>query len=118
VGLTETAEKTTYALSFQGGYTEDYFSAQNLGFTKYYRAYGAINHRLSERMSVGFTGSLGRPTYSDRKDWIWDIRGNASYVLFKWLTVAFVPSYSEDHSSLNTFNYCDYRGMFRVTATF
>ena len=29
-------EKTTYTLSFEGGYTEDYITAQNLGFTKTY----------------------------------------------------------------------------------
>ena len=119
LNLTKSAKRTNYTLSFQGGYTEDYFTAQNLGFTKYYRAYGTINHQMTEKMTVGLTGSLERATHgSDRKDWIWGIWGNASYAPLRWLTVSLVPSYTECHSAVDIFNYRDYRGMFKITAAF
>jgi hypothetical protein len=119
VSLTQRAEKTTYVLYFQGGYTEDYFTAENLGFTKYYRAIGTITHQLMERMTLGLSGTGERAKYvSDRKDWIWGISGNASYALLKWLSISLESSYQEDHSNIDQFDYKDYREIFRITATF
>jgi hypothetical protein len=119
LSLTKNTENTTYALSFAGGYTEDYITAQNLGFTKTYVVYGTINHKLTQRMSVGVTGSLARDEYSsDQKDWVWGIWGNASYLILKWLTGSLEVSYREDHSNIKINSYKDYRGGLRLTATF
>ena len=119
LSLTKSAEKTTYTLSFVGGYTEDYITAQNLGFTKTYTGYGTIKHQLTQRMSVGVTGSLARGEYSsDRKDWVWEIWGNASYLILKWLTGSLQVSYTEDHSNIKIESYRDIRGSLKLTATF
>ena len=124
LALTKSEKRTTYTLSFQGGYTEDYFTAQNLGFNKYYRTYGTISHQLTEKMTVGITGSLERSILSsDEKDWIWGISGNASYQLLKWLALSLQVSHIENHSNIyildeHILNYSQYRGIFRVTATF
>lgn len=119
LSLTKNTEKTTYALSFAGGYTEDYITAQNLGFTKTYGVYGTINHKLTQRMSVGVTGSLARDEYSsDQKDWVWGIWGNASYLILKWLTGSLEVSYREDHSNINIESWKEYRGILKLTANF
>ena len=119
ISLTEKAQKTTYTLSFQGGYTEDYFTAENLGFNKYHRAVGTITHRLLERMDVGLSGSFERAKLGDgRTDQIWGVTGNASYELLKWLTLSLDVSHRENHSNMNVFDYSEYRGMFRITATY
>jgi hypothetical protein len=125
LSLTKSAQRTTYSLSFQGGYTEDYFTAENRGFAKYYRAYGTISHKLTEKMTVGISGSLERPIYSSgEKDWIWGIYGNASYQLLKWLALSLQVSHIENHSNTHIpidnhiLNYSQYRGIFSVTATF
>jgi hypothetical protein len=119
LSLTKNTEKTTYALSFAGGYTEDYITAQNLGFTKTYGVYGTINHKLTQRMRVGVTGSLARDEYSSgRKDWVWGMWGNASYLILKWLTGSLQVSYTEDHSNIKINSYRDYRGGLKLTATF
>lgn len=119
VSLTQRAEKTTYVLYFQGGYTEDYFTAENLGFTRYYRAIGTITHQLMERMTLGISGTGERAKYSyDRKDWTWGISGNASYQLLKWLTIFLEGSHRENNSNNDYFDYKEYRGIFRVTAAF
>jgi uncharacterized protein (PEP-CTERM system associated) len=116
------AQRTDYSLAFQGGYTEDYFSAENLGFTLYQRGIGTITHRLFQRMTVGLSGSLEHADYvsepGDRKDWIWRVSANASYQLFRWLTASLVGSYSEDDSNVDINDYTEYRGMFQITARY
>jgi hypothetical protein len=116
LSLTQTLQKTQYTLSVQGGYTEDYVTGQNLGFTKTYSGYGTIQHQLTQRLSVGLTGSLGRHEYSsDQKDWIWDVRVGSSYLLFRWLTVSLEASYRQDNSNISTNDYSEFLGMFRIT---
>ena len=116
LSLTQRAERTTYTVSGQGGYTQDYFTAQNLGFAKYYSVYGTISHRLTERMSVGATGSVERSTFSDgRKDWIWIVRGGPSYSLFRWLSIYLEGSFTEDYANISGFGYKEYRVMAGIT---
>lgn len=116
LSLTKRAERTQYTLSLQGGYTEDYVTAQNLGFTKTYSGYGTIRHQLTQRLSVGLTGSLARYEYpNDQKDWVWNVRGGPSYVLFRWLTIALEASYRQDHSNISANDYSEFRGIFRIT---
>jgi len=118
LSLAKSAERTTYTLSFQGGYTEDYFTAQNLGFAKYYRTYGTISHRLTEKLTVGVTGSMERPTFSSsgEKDWIWGIWGTASYPVLRWLSLSLRVGHIEDHSNVNGSNYSQYRAILYATA--
>ncbi len=119
LSLIKSAKRTTYTLAFQGGYTEDYFSAQNRGFAKYYRTYGTISHQLTEKLSVGLTGSVERPTFSNgQKDWIWGIWGNASYPLLRWSSVSLQVGHIEDHSNISDLNYSQYRAILGATATF
>ena len=120
--IRQLAERSTYTLAFQGGYTEDYFSAENLGFNLYHRGIGTMTHRPLQRMTVGLSGSLEYADYvsepGDRKDWIWRVSANASYQLFRWLAASLVGSYSEDDSNVDINDYTEYRGMFQVTARY
>jgi hypothetical protein len=124
LSLTKSAQRTTYSLSFQGGYTEDYFTAENRGFVKTYTTYGTISHQLTQKLTVGVTGSVQRAIYSsDEKDWNWGIWGNASYQLLKWLALSLQVSHIENHSNIrmlddHILNYSQYRGILSVTATF
>ena len=119
LSLIKSAKRTTYTLGFQGGYTEDYFTAENRGFAKYYRTYGTVSHQLTEKLSVGVTGSIERPTFSNgQKDWIWGIWGNASYQLLRWLSLSLQVAHIEDHSNIGDLNYSQYRAIFSATAAF
>jgi hypothetical protein len=125
ISLSQRAERTTYTISLQGGYTEDFFSAENLGFTKYYRAIGRVNHRLLEKMNVGLFSSYEWIKYyrevvetRRQKDNIWTVGGDAAYQLFRWLTLSLDASYRDNHSNFDTADYTEYRGIFRVTASF
>jgi hypothetical protein len=125
VALTQRAQKTTYTIALQGGYTEDYFTSENLGFTLYYRGIGAVTHQLLEKMTAGFFGSYEWAKYPERlvggnrqEDNIWAIGGDASYQPFRWLMMSIVVAHRENHSNIDTFDYSEYRGIFRVTASF
>lgn len=119
ISFTQRAQKNTYTLLFQGGYTEDYFTAQNFGFTKYYRAVGTVSHQLKERLTVGLSGSVERAKLgTGQRDWVWGIWGTASYQILKWLTLALEVSHREDISNIDTSDYSEYRGLLRATATF
>jgi hypothetical protein len=116
VDLTQRAQKTSYALVGEGGYYRDYFTSQNLGFNKYYRAYGTINHWFTPRWSAGLTGSVDRVWYPEsRKDWIWDARLRVSYALFRWLTVGLEGGHREDRSTSDGVGYSEYSGIVWIT---
>ena len=123
--VTQRAQKTTYTLSLQGGYTEDFFTAENVGFTKNHRVLGRITHQLLQKMNVGLFSSYewvkvqGFLTAGGKEvDRIWAIGGNASYQIQRWLTVSLDVSRRENHSNISDRGYSEYRGMLKVTATY
>ena len=119
VGLAQTGQKTSYILAVDGGYTQDYFTSENLGFEKYYMGYGTINHRLTQRLSIQAVGSAERVWYpaedDNRKDWIWEGRLGASYLLSRWLTISLVGRYREARSTTPGLDYTEYAGIFTIT---
>jgi hypothetical protein len=119
VVLTQRAQRTTYTLGFQGGYIEDYFSADNQGFAKYNQVVGTISHQLTQRASATLSGRYQRPEYIDgRIDNLYGADGGVSYQLFRWLTLGLNFSYAQNASAGEEDDYKDYRGMFRITAAY
>jgi hypothetical protein len=123
--LTQHEQKTTYTLSFQGGYAEDYFTSHNLGFALYHRGIGTITHRLTRELTLGLTGSVERAEYprtlgliDNREDWIYGVWGNASYQVLRWLFLGLNVSYRQDSSNFDINEYKDFRAVFNVTATY
>lgn len=117
--FTQRAERTTYTLAFQGGYVEEYFTAENLGFTKSHRLIGTVSHRLLERMTVGLRGSYERARYIDRGiDRIWGAGVNASYQVWRWFGLSLELSHRENHSNISNRDYSEYRGLLRLTASY
>ncbi len=124
--VTQRAQKTIYTLSLQGGYVEDYFSSENKGFQRYYRALGRVSHQFLKEVNLGLFGSYewtrlpGGETVGGRKETnrIWGAGANASYQPLKWLTIALEASHRENHSNMDLNDYSEYRGMLKVTATF
>jgi len=116
LSLTQRLQRTQYTLSFIGRYTEDYVTAENRGFTQTYTAYGTIQHRLTQRLTVGLTGYMARYIYSnDEKAWDWSGRGTTSYLFFRWLTVSLEASYRGNNSNISGNDYTEFSGIFRIT---
>lgn len=123
VVLTQRAERTTYTLGVQGGYTADYFTADNLGFAKYQQVIGTITHQLAERVSAALSARYQRPEYQKglekgRVDNIWGVGGNVSYQVFRWLSFAINVSYAENHSNRDINDYTDLRATVGIKATY
>lgn len=123
--LSKRESRTTYTLSFQGGYTEDYFTAENRGFTKYYRTLGRIDYQLLQRMSIGLYSSFEWAKFPEvtigterPKDRIWAVGGNATYQALRWLNLSLDLSHRENHSNISNRKYSEYRGLLRITATY
>jgi hypothetical protein len=118
--LANTNIKTIYVLSIQGGYTEDYFTSQNLGFQKYYRATGSIKHNLEKRFSVGCLGSVEQIEFidMDRTDTTWGVGASASYQPLKWLTLSLEVSHIANQSNVPAYEYNENRGLLRLTASY
>ena len=126
--VTQLDARTTYTLSVQGGYTQDYFTAQNLGFRKYYRATGSITHFLDRRLSIGCLGSVERSesepvSASDpgHRDTIWGGGANLSYLPFQWLKFSLEYTYNQKKTNYPydaTDEYIENKGMLTVTATY
>jgi hypothetical protein len=118
-GLTQKDSKTVYNLLLQGGYSEDYFTAQNLGFVRYNRALAKITHRPRERMALELSGSLERAEFEpNRTDWIYGIVGSASYQPLQWLILSLEASHREDNSNVESFSFGENKVLLKLTATY
>jgi hypothetical protein len=114
------SEKTSFILDLAGGYTQDYFTAENLGFVQYNRALGTITHLLTRRVKLGLYGSIERDEFKqqqDRKDWVWRVGGNASYQILRWLSIEAEAYHQQDDSSQDIFDYKENRGIIRIKAS-
>ena len=112
--------RTTYQISAEGGYREDFFTSENLGFTKYHRITGSARHALDRRLSVGCRGSVEWAEYNDpeRTDTIWGVSATASYQPLRWLTLSLELTHNENQSDLEIDEYKENRAMISVTATY
>ncbi|MGA2955997.1 MAG: outer membrane beta-barrel protein [Thermodesulfobacteriota bacterium] len=122
VGINQRTTRTTYDLAFRGGYQYVFgTTAGSTGFTKYYQSIGSITHQLATRLSVGIQEWVGRYDFvqqNDQIDWIWQVEGNVSYQLFRWLTASFIAYHRQDNSSVSTASYKANTAMLRLTATY
>jgi uncharacterized protein (PEP-CTERM system associated) len=112
--------QTTYVVSLQGGYNEDYFTSENLGLNRYHRLTGSITHSLEKRTSISFAGNIERVDYSsqERGDWIWGTVGTLSHTPLKWLTLSLELSHRELDSNIDTNDYTENRVMIRISASY
>jgi len=117
--LKQRAKKTVYTLSFRGGYTEDYFSAENLGFAKYNRLLVSVTHQLKERTTVDLWSSYERAKYVNGViDQPWGIGGTIYYRMFKWMVLSVGLIHQENHSSVSIREYRVNRVIFSATAKY
>jgi hypothetical protein len=118
--VTQRVQRTRYTVAFESGYREQFFTADNLGFSKYYQATATVSHQLLERLSVKLTGTLSRDEYQapDQIDTTSVLAVNLSYQPLKWLNASLeAGNYSRD-SDLNGNSYRDNRVSLRIKAEY
>lgn len=120
LSLTQRDRVTTYSLILEGGYREEYFTVENLGFTQYYRASVVVNHRMTERFTVGLIGIVERTDYaqSPRKDWLYTADATADYRILRWLTFGARVGYGEDDSNIPAASYDEWHAFVTLTASY
>ena len=117
--ISHQSAKTLLRLSVQGGYTQDDFTSQNLGFRKYYRATGTVTHFLLQRLSVGIRGSAERvEDENDVVDHIWSAGANVSFMPLRWMTLSAGYTYRQADSDIEINEYKENRGMLTLTLTY
>ncbi len=122
----QSGERTRYRLSVQGGYILDYFTSQNLGFRKFYRATGSITHFLDRRLSVGCLGRIQRSEEESGSDTAlrnttWSVGANIAYTPLKWLQISLEYAYIQNNTNYiyeATNEYKENRATLMVTATY
>lgn len=111
--------RTLYSLTFQGGYTEDFFTSENLGFTQYHRFTGSLMHLLGKWTSIGLSGSVERVEFDlGRQDRGGGVTGTLSHRYLEWLTASLECSRHARSSNSASYNYTEGRGMLKLTATY
>jgi hypothetical protein len=118
--LTERQRATTYTLLFEGGYRQDLFSAENLGFCQYYRGSAIVNHSLTERFSVGLIGIVEKADYAQnpREDLLYTADATAGYQIFRWLSIGARVGYSENDSNDPASSYDEWHAILTLTASY
>jgi len=117
--LTNIDQRTTYNITLQGGFYEDYATSENLGFTRYHRLLVSANHRLEKRMFVSMMGNLEYADYTfDRDDKIYGGTVSAGYDIVKWLSVSVQYTYQERDSSQDSADYTDNKAMLTIKAVY
>jgi len=112
-------EKISCAVSFNGGYDEDYISSENLGFSRYHKASARISYQLLETLTTGISGSFKISDFDpDRKDKTWRSGWNLSYGLFTWAIISLDISHMENNSNDDTIDYRENKGILSLTAQF
>lgn len=112
-------ELTTYILNLIWGFREEYLTPENLGFIEYRRAEANIIRALSPRLSFSIKGTVEWAEYdTGRRDWIYGACAGLTWSIYKWLTLTPTFWYREQNSNTETFDYQEYRGILRLTATY
>jgi hypothetical protein len=118
--ITKTALHTTYRASLEGGYKENLFTDENLGFNRYHAFSLSVNHLLDKRTALGCRGRVLQETFDsiNREDTTWNIRGSISHTLLKWLVLALEASHEESASDVDINDYKENRCLFSIRMTY
>jgi len=117
--LTNIDQRTTYNITLQGGYYEDYVTSENLGFTKYHRLLVSARHRLERRMFVSLAGNLEYADYTDdRHDLIYGGTAAVGYDILKWLSASVNYTHQHRDSNEDLNDYTDNRIIFSIKAIY
>lgn len=98
-------ERGALAFNSSSGYRQQFFEAENLGFSKYHRFSATLSYRPLEKLTTSVSGFYQRDDYQetdpDREDNTWGGSGDVRYRLFGWLSASVGYTYRERDSSVD-----------------
>lgn len=112
--------RTTLVLSAEGGYREAYFTAENLGFSKYHQGRAEVNYQIRERMFAALSATAAHEEYQnpDRTDRVYGAAGRFSYQPLKWLKISLEASHNRRDSDWEERSYTENRIRLLLTAEY
>ncbi len=122
--LSTRLERTSLSLTGGGGYDQDYYSAENLGPSKFQEVSGSADYLLTENLNIfasasyrweDFLETEDDRTEDDRTDEVWRATGGLSFSFWRWLTLSLEGTHLERGSSDSTEEFKDNRVMLRLT---
>jgi len=120
VSFTQRAEKSTISLTGSAGYRQQFYEAENLGFSKFYAARATLGYQLLERLSTSLSGFYTRDEYqeidADREDKTWGGGAAFNWLLLRWLSGSLGYQYRQRDSDNAFDEYTDNRVMLTLTA--
>ncbi len=120
VSFTRRSEKSTLALAGSTGYRQQFYEAENLGFSKFYAASATLGYQLLERLSANLSGFYARDEYqetvTDREDKTWGGSAACKWLLLRWLSGSLSYQYRQRDSTNAADEYTDNRVMLTLTA--
>ena len=106
-------ERGGISLSSSTGYQQQFFEAENLGFTRYYRVSGNFTYQLLEKLTTTLSAFYWRDEYKEtttnREDNTWGGMANLRYEFSRWLSLSVGYDYRERDSTDNDNDYSDQR---------
>jgi len=106
-------ERGGISLRSSTGYRQQYFQAENLGFSRYYRVSGTFNYQLLEDLSTNMSTFFQRDEYkqttTNREDNTWGATAAIKYQVRGWLAMSVGYSYQERDSTDSDNDYRDNR---------
>lgn len=117
--MSKKAQLSTYNLILIWGFREEYLTAENLGFIEYRRAEANFVHSLTPRLNFSLIGIVEKADYTtERRDWIYGGSAGLSWNILKWLSLTPAAWYRVRNSNTDSFDYKEFRGILRLTATY
>jgi hypothetical protein len=115
-------EKWTLALSGSSGYRQQFFEAENLGFSEYRRCSAMVGYRVLERLSCSLQGFYRWDNYvetvPEREDNTWGTNARLVYRVFDWLSASWGLAYREKDSTIDQKDYRNYSATFTLDFTY
>lgn len=97
-------KRATISLGGSGGYTQDYFSSENLGSSKFKRVLGSVSYLLNKDLSAFLSANyqwnefLEEVNQANRKDEVWRTSARFNFSFSDWLTLSIEGLHSERES--------------------
>jgi hypothetical protein len=122
ISFSQRFDKGQISVNGSTGYRQQFYEAENLGFSEYYRTSAAFDYQLFERLSATVSGFYNREDYletvDDREDKTWGGRASINCVLFRWLSASLSYNYRQMDSNINANDYTDNRVTMTLRASY
>lgn len=120
--LSTRQERLTLRVGGSGGYDESYFTSENLGFSKYYQAFGNADYQLTQALALFAFGSYRWQEYydtgdeeTDRTDKTWQTTAGFRCSFLRYLTLSLDGTHTERSSDDLDEEFTDNRVTARLT---